>query len=137
MNATTVARRFTLRGRFTPVGATEPTHDVVIALTQAPGARRATGTFTSTDRKDGNVLKGTSFGVVQTASMAVMFARVSAAGFGTVSALWSIAYDSGFGAGAIGFGFLAGWTGYPMGFAVTAAVVLVALPLLRGRRRLG
>jgi predicted MFS family arabinose efflux permease len=85
----------------------------------------------------GMVLFGTGFGVVQTASMAVMFARVSAAGFGTVSALWSIAYDSGFGAGAIGFGFLAGWTGYPMGFAVTAAVVLVALPLLRGRRRLG
>jgi predicted MFS family arabinose efflux permease len=81
----------------------------------------------------GMVLFGTGFGVVQTASMAVMLDRVSAAGFGTVSALWSIAYDAGFGAGAIGFGFLAGWTGYPIGFAVTAAVVLVALPLTRGR----
>jgi hypothetical protein len=65
--------------------------------------------------------------------MAVMLDRVTATGFGTVSALWSIAYDAGFGAGAIGFGFLAGWTGYPVGFAVTAAVVLIALPLARRR----
>ena len=82
----------------------------------------------------GMVLFGAGFGVVQTASMAVMLDRVSATGFGTVSALWSIAYDAGFGAGAIGFGFLAGWTGYPVGFAVTAAVVLIALPLARKRR---
>lgn len=82
----------------------------------------------------GMVLFGAGFGVVQTASMAVMLDRVSATGFGTVSALWSIAYDAGFGAGAIGFGFLAGWTGYPVGFAVTAAVVLIALPLARNRR---
>jgi len=81
----------------------------------------------------GMVLFGAGFGVVQTASMAVMLDRVTATGFGTVSALWSIAYDAGFGAGAIGFGFLAGWTGYPVGFAVTAVVVLIALPLARRR----
>ncbi|MBC7896487.1 MAG: amidohydrolase family protein [Cytophagaceae bacterium] len=67
MTSATTARRFSLRGRFTPVGETEPTHAVVIALTQAAGARRATGTFTSTSLKDGTVLAGKSYGVVQVA----------------------------------------------------------------------
>jgi predicted MFS family arabinose efflux permease len=81
----------------------------------------------------GMVAFGAGFGIVQTASMAVMFERVSPAGFGTVSALWSVAYDAGFGAGAVGFGLVAAATGYPAGFAVTGLVVLAALPLLRAR----
>lgn len=66
MNAATSARRFTLRGRFTPTGQAEPTHQVVINLTQAAGARHATGTFTSTQLDDGSVLKGQTYGVIQT-----------------------------------------------------------------------
>lgn len=79
----------------------------------------------------GMVAFGTGFGIVQTASMAVMFARVSPAGFGTVGALWSIAYDAGFGAGAVGFGLVAAGTGYPLGFAFTAVLILAAVPVVR------
>lgn len=67
MNAATTARRFTLHGRFTPTAETEPTHNVVLSLTQAAGARHATGTFTSTSLKDGTVLQGKTFGVIQSA----------------------------------------------------------------------
>jgi MFS family permease len=79
------------------------------------------------------VLFGTGFGAVQNASMAMMFDRVSASGYGTASALWNLAYDGGFGLGAAGFGVLAAQTGYPAGFAVTAAVMLAIL-VARGAR---
>jgi MFS family permease len=75
----------------------------------------------------GMVLFGTGFGVVQNASMAMMFERVSPAGYGTASALWNLAYDGGFGLGAAGFGVVAAQTGYPVGFAITAAVMLAFL----------
>jgi MFS family permease len=83
----------------------------------------------------GMVLFGTGFGVVQNASMAMMFERVSPAGYGTASALWNLAYDGGFGLGAAGFGLVAGQTGYPVGFAITAAVMLAFLvgPAARDR----
>jgi MFS family permease len=77
----------------------------------------------------GMVLFGTGFGVVQNASMAMMFERVSPAGYGTASALWNLAYDGGFGLGAAGFGVVAAQTGYPVGFAITAAVMLAALAI--------
>ena len=81
----------------------------------------------------GMVLFGAGFGVVQNASLALMFDRVSSSGYGAVSALWSVGYDGGLGLGATGFGVLAGQTGYPAGFAVTAAVILVALAATRTR----
>ena len=56
-----------------------------------------------------------------------MFHRSTSAGYGTASALWNLAYDSGFGVGAAGFGMLAAHTGYPLSFAVTAGLVLAAL----------
>ncbi|HEV7976306.1 MAG TPA: hypothetical protein VGP60_16315 [Amycolatopsis sp.] len=43
-----------------------------------------------------------------------------------MSALWSVGYDAGMGAGAVGFGALAALTGCPAAFAPTAA----AMPLL-------
>jgi len=75
----------------------------------------------------GMVLFGAGFGVTQNATLALMFDRVSRAGYGTVSALWNLAYDAGLGLGAAGFGVLAAQTGYPTAFAVTAALVLAAL----------
>jgi MFS family permease len=83
----------------------------------------------------GMVLFGAGFGVVQNASQAVMFARTPAAGYGTASAIWSVAYDTGYGAGALGFGLVAGVTGYPAGFALTAAAMMLALPLAGRARR--
>lgn len=75
----------------------------------------------------GMVLFGAGFGVTQNASLAMMFERVSASGYGAVSALWNLAYDAGLGLGAAGFGVLASQTGYPPAFAVVAGLVLAAL----------
>ncbi|HEU4540533.1 MAG TPA: MFS transporter [Jiangellaceae bacterium] len=83
----------------------------------------------------GMVLFGAGFGAAQNSSLAVMFDRAPSSGCGTVSAVWSIAYDAGLGLGATGFGVVVLSTGYPAAFALTAglmlAVLLVVLP--RGR----
>jgi predicted MFS family arabinose efflux permease len=82
----------------------------------------------------GMVVFGSGFGVTQNASMTLMLNRVAPSGYGTVSAIWTLAFDAGIGAGAFGFGVLAAQTGYPAAFAVTALLVLVALvPLWRDR----
>ncbi|WP_369252627.1 MFS transporter [Streptomyces sp. R41] len=78
---------------------------------------------------------GIGFGIAQNATLTLMYARVQASGYGTVSALWNLAYDGGMGVGAVGFGALAGRTGYASAFAVTAALMLVAvIPAIRDRR---
>ncbi|MGW1756296.1 MFS transporter [Streptomyces mirabilis] len=78
---------------------------------------------------------GTGFGIAQNATLTLMYARVPASGYGTVTALWNVAYDGGMGVGAAGFGVLAGVTGYPSAFAVTAVLMLVALiPAYRDAR---
>lgn len=78
----------------------------------------------------GMVVFGVGFGLTGNASMAVMLDRVPASSYGTVSALWNIAYDVGIGVGATGFGFVVVHTGYPAAFGLTAALML--LPLLAG-----
>lgn len=79
-------------------------------------------------------LFGIGFGVAQNATLTLMYARVSAAGYGTVSALWNFAYDAGMGVGAVAFGWLAAGTGYPWAFALTALAMLGALvPALTDR----
>ncbi|CAM5264761.1 MFS transporter [Streptomyces tanashiensis] len=83
-------------------------------------------------------LFGVGFGVTQNATLTLMYARVSATGYGTVSALWNVAFDAGMGVGAVGFGLLAARTGYPSAFALTAALMLTALaPAWRDRRAVG
>ncbi|MEV5988504.1 MFS transporter [Streptomyces sp. NPDC052051] len=82
----------------------------------------------------GVALFGVGFGVTQNATLTLMYARVRESGYGTVSALWNIAYDGGMGLGALGFGAAAARTGYPAAFALTAAVMLVAVaPAWRDR----
>ncbi|MBL1096693.1 MFS transporter [Streptomyces coffeae] len=82
----------------------------------------------------GVALFGTGFGVAQNATLTLMYARVTASGYGAVSALWNVAYDAGMGVGAVGFGALAGPVGYPRAFALTAALMLIALlPAWRDR----
>jgi len=84
----------------------------------------------------GMVLFGAGFGVTQNATLALMYERVPASGYGAVSAQWNLAYDGGLGLGAAGFGVLAAGTGYPAAFAVTGIVMLLALiPALRDRVR--
>jgi predicted MFS family arabinose efflux permease len=74
----------------------------------------------------GMFLFGCGFGITQIATMTVMLNQVAPSGFGTVSAIWNLAYDLGIGAGAFGFGVVAAQTGYPAAFGVTAALVLAA-----------
>jgi predicted MFS family arabinose efflux permease len=78
-------------------------------------------------------LFGAGFGATQNASMTLMLNRVEPSAYGTVSAIWNLAFDAGIGVGAFGFGVVAARTGYPPAFAVTAALMLAAL-LLRPAR---
>jgi len=78
-------------------------------------------------------LFGAGFGVTQNASMTLMLNRVAPSAYGTVSAIWNLAYDAGIGVGAFGFGVVAARTGYPPAFAVTAALMLAALVLRPAR----
>ncbi|HET9290607.1 MAG TPA: MFS transporter [Actinomycetes bacterium] len=79
-------------------------------------------------------LFGSGFGVTQNATMTLMLNRVAPVGYGTVSAIWNLAFDLGIGVGAFGFGLVAAQTGYPAAFAVTAGLVLAALiPVWRDR----
>lgn len=82
----------------------------------------------------GMAVFGWGFGMLQSATLALMLSRVSSASYGTVSAVWNMAYDFGYGAGPMGFGVLAAGTGYPAAFAVTAAVMMTALAPARRDR---
>jgi len=81
----------------------------------------------------GMVLFGTGFGIAQNASLTAMYQRAPVSSYGTVSAAWNFAYDAGIGAGAAGFGVLAAHTGFPFGFGITAAVMLLVTVLVRLR----
>jgi predicted MFS family arabinose efflux permease len=82
----------------------------------------------------GAAVFGAGFGITQNASLTLMYARVPQSSYGTVSALWNLAYDAGMGLGAAGFGVLAVHTGYSAGFAIAAALMLAALvPATRDR----
>ncbi|WP_406841337.1 MFS transporter [Streptomyces sp. AHU1] len=83
----------------------------------------------------GAAVLGTGFGIAQNATLSLMYARVPASGYGTVSALWNLAYDGGMGVGALGFGLLAAPAGPAAAFAATGVLMLAALtPALRDRR---
>ncbi|TDU90963.1 putative MFS family arabinose efflux permease [Kribbella voronezhensis] len=78
---------------------------------------------------------GLGFGAAQNLTLAMMYDRVDRTHFGQVSALWNLAYDGGWGLGAILFGAVVAGTGYPLAFGLTAAVVAVAIvPALKAAR---
>ncbi len=79
----------------------------------------------------GAAVFGAGFGVAQNASLTLMYDRVPASGYSAVSALWNLAYDGGMGVGAAGFGLLAVHTGYPVAFALSAALLPAALAATR------
>jgi predicted MFS family arabinose efflux permease len=70
---------------------------------------------------------GLGFGVTQSATFAIMVARAPAHSHGTVSALWNLAYDLGYGAGPLAFGVVLVGTGYPAALALTGVVMVTAL----------
>ncbi len=109
---------------FAPAVVTAALGMLIMALTSVPIAVVV-----------GSVIFGAGFGVAQNASLSLMYDRVPASGYDAVSALWNLSYDAGMGLGAVGFGLLAGGTGYPVAFAVTAAAMLIALiPARRDQR---
>lgn len=75
----------------------------------------------------GMLLFGIGFGALQNLTLALMYEGVPERRFGGVSAVWNTAYDSGMGAGAVGFGFLSQAVGFPVGFAATALVLALGL----------
>lgn len=85
----------------------------------------------------GAVLFGAGFGVTQNATLALMYARAPVSSYGTVSALWNLAYDAGMGAGAAGLGVLAGLVSYPAAFGLTAGLMLTGLVPARLDRKAG
>src|SRR5215468_11268042 len=85
----------------------------------------------------GMFLFGTGFGIAQNATFALMIGRMPASGLGTASALWNLAYDAGYGAGPALFGLLVNHTGYPAAFALTAVLMLAALPAARREHSAG
>ncbi|MGH3728923.1 MAG: MFS transporter [Micromonosporaceae bacterium] len=72
-------------------------------------------------------LFGVGLGLAQNVTLALMVERSPRSGYGRVAAQWNLAYDGGMGIGAAGFGVLCAQVGYPVGFVVTAGVVLAAL----------
>ena len=81
------------------------------------------------------VLFGAGFGAVENATFALLIDQLPEA---RASALWNLAHDAGYGAGPAVFGLFAVRTGYPVTFALTAVLVLAAvpaaLPATRGER---
>jgi len=75
----------------------------------------------------GSTLFGIGFGAAQNLTLTLMYNRVPTSRYGQVSALWNLAYDGGWGTGAIIFGAVVAGTGYPLAFGLTAVVVAVAV----------
>jgi predicted MFS family arabinose efflux permease len=78
---------------------------------------------------------GVGFGVLQNATLALMYARALPGSEGAVSAIWNAAYDLGMAAGALGAGLLVTSIGYPATFAVAAVLIVPALNLVRRDRQ--
>jgi MFS family permease len=75
----------------------------------------------------GAIVFGTGYGVLQNATLVLMYSRAPAGGEGAVSAIWNASYDLGMAAGALGAGLLATPLGYSTTFVLIAALALSAL----------
>jgi MFS family permease len=82
----------------------------------------------------GAAVFGAGFGVLQNASLTVMYAGADPAAYGAVAALWNAAYDGGMAVGAFAVGLLVPLTGFPPAFLVTAALMALALLSVRPSR---
>ena len=80
----------------------------------------------------GSTVFGLGFGATQNLTLTLMYHRVPKSRFGQVSALWNLAYDGGWGLGAIVFGAVVSGIGYPAAFGLTtAAVALAVVPAVK------
>ena len=82
----------------------------------------------------GMVLFCAGFGVIENATFALLIERLPEA---KASTLWNLAYDAGYGAGPAVFGLICVRTGYPVGFALTGALILAVVPAAVRQNRRG
>jgi MFS family permease len=80
----------------------------------------------------GMVLFGAGFGVIESATFALLIEHLPEA---KASALWNFAYDAGYGAGPAVFGPVCVRTGYPAAFALTGVLILAVVPVARRERQ--
>jgi MFS family permease len=80
----------------------------------------------------GMVLFGAGFGVIESATFALLIEQLPEA---KASSLWNFAYDAGYGAGPVVFGPVCAGTGYPAEFALTGVLILAVVPVARRERR--
>ena len=80
----------------------------------------------------GMVLFGAGFGVIESATFALLIEQLPEA---KASALWNFAYDAGYGAGPAVFGPVCVGTGYPAAFALTGVLIFAVVPVARRERR--
>ena len=78
------------------------------------------------------VLLGAGFGVIESATFALLIEQLPEA---KASALWNLAYDSGYGAGPAVFGLICVAAGYPAAFALTGVLILAAVPVAWRERK--
>ena len=83
----------------------------------------------------GALVFGLGFGVLQNATLCLMFARAPEGSEGVVSAIWNAAYDLGMAAGALGAGLVVAHVGYAAIFALAALVMVPGLAGVRRDRR--
>ena len=74
---------------------------------------------------------GAGFGVLQNATLSLMYARVPESGFSAVSAIWNAGYDLGMAVGAAGVALLVTSIGFGPAFLVTGLAMVPALWLAR------
>jgi predicted MFS family arabinose efflux permease len=82
----------------------------------------------------GAAVVGVGFGMVQNDALVALFAAAGPMHYGSASAVWNIAYDTGTGAGATGLGAVAEPFGFRTAFATAALLLVLAVPLVRVRR---
>ena len=70
---------------------------------------------------------GAGFGVLQNATLSLMYARVPESGFSAVSAIWNAGYDLGMAVGAAGVALLVTTVGFGPAFLITGLAMVPAL----------
>jgi MFS family permease len=83
----------------------------------------------------GAVVVGFGFGLVQNDAMTDLFAAAGPSRYGSASAAWNVAYDTGTGVGSVGLGAVAEPFGYPAAFGVSTALLLMAGAVRRRRAK--
>jgi MFS family permease len=74
---------------------------------------------------------GVGFGLVQNDALTALFDAGGPSRYGSASALWNIAYDSGTGVGAVGLGAVAEPFGFRAAFGASAVLLVLAAGVVR------